>query len=264
MSEHNEYASPAQPMWLCEVTATPVTPAACLACARQRLQPSCSFNPALLKALAAANQPDLSIEGLRQVGYPVLRVSSLVGCARKAWYARQGGGPPLEKPSEHWARLRGTIFHAALENMGDGHVERRLVAFLYDREMAAFVTGRVDGYDPETGCLTDYKTTRRLPGSLRPFHQRQVWLYAWLLARNGFGIPCSIRVIYLNMAGIHSCDVVAPSPADLDELEANLLSRLRAILAAQPPDAQPEEPWECKYCPFRQCPAHPAQTDTAG
>ena len=40
------------PSWLCELSREPVSEADCLACARQRLEPDCPFNPALLKALA--------------------------------------------------------------------------------------------------------------------------------------------------------------------------------------------------------------------
>lgn len=241
--------------WLCEVTEAPVTVRACLACARARHQPSCPFNVAILKALAAANEPDAAISGLRQTGYPVLRVSSLTGCLRKSWYSLRAERR-LETPSQHWARLRGAIFHRALENMGEGHIERRLTSFLYDNQHAAFITGRVDGYDPELATLTDYKTTRRLPGSVRPQHHRQVLLYAWLLARNGFGLPNAIRILYISMARVKSFDVAVPREEDLSELETKLLSQVRRILADEPPQATPEADWECRYCPFTQCPQH--------
>lgn len=244
--------------WLCEVTEEPVIVGTCLACARARKLPSCPFNVALLKALAAANRPDAAITGLHQTGYPVLRVSSLTGCVRKSWFSLRAEHR-LETPSRHWARLRGTIFHHALENMGEGHVERRLTAFLYDSEVAAFVTGRIDGYDPESTTLTDYKTSRRLPGSVRPHHYHQVQLYAWLLVRNGFGLPSTIRLLYISMAKVRSFDVAVPTEQELVTLEAELLERVRRILADRPPAAVPEQSWECKYCGFSQCPAHPEQ-----
>ncbi|RME50075.1 MAG: Dna2/Cas4 domain-containing protein [Caldilineae bacterium] len=253
---------PNPPRWLCEVTEEPVTVAACLACARERRQPSCPFNVALLKALAAANEPDAAISGLHQTGYPVLRVSSLTGCVRKSWYSLRAERR-LETPSQHWARLRGAIFHHALENMGEGHIERRLTAFLYDQEAAAFITGRIDGFSPERNELVDYKSTRRLPGNVRPHHHRQVLLYAWLLARNGFGPPRTIRLIYISMAKVKSFDVPPPTPAELAELETNLLVRVRRILADEPPEPTPEETWECKYCPFSECPAQVAGGGTA-
>ncbi|MBP7961451.1 MAG: PD-(D/E)XK nuclease family protein [Caldilineaceae bacterium] len=241
------------PSWLCELSREPVSEADCLACARQRLQSDCPFNPAILKALAEANAPDVGLSGLHQIGYPVLRVSGLVGCARKSWYGRTRS-PMLETPSEHWSRLRGTIFHAALESMGEGHVERRLTAFLYDDQVAAFITGRIDGYNPANGVLTDYKTAIRLPSRVRPHHQRQLWLYAWLLWKNGVGLPASIRVIYIHMRAIRSFDAVTPTEQDLAELERSLLQRLHLILAAEPPAARPEESWECKFCGYAECP----------
>jgi CRISPR/Cas system-associated exonuclease Cas4 (RecB family) len=252
---------PTDPLWLCEVSAQPVTRADCLACARERRQPTCAFNPALLRALAAANEPDAALTGLHQTGYPVLRVSSLTGCIRQSWYSLRSERR-LEKPSEHWSRLRGVIFHAALEQMGDGHVEKRLTAFLYDSTVAAFISGRIDGYDPDTASLTDYKTTRRLPGNLRPHHLRQVHLYAWLLWKNGYGLPQAIRMVYISMAAVRSFDAAVPSESDLMRLEDDLLSRIRAILHDSPPPPIPQESWECKYCGFAQCPAHPGQNET--
>lgn len=253
---------PNDPLWLCEVTHEPVTVAACLACARERRQPTCPFNPALLRALAAANEPDAALSGLHQTGYPVLRVSSLTGCVRKSWYSLRAERR-LETPSDHWARLRGTIFHAALEQMGDGHVERRLTAFLYDTAVAAFISGRIDGYDPETASLTDYKTARRLPSSLRPSHLRQVQLYAWLLWKNGYGVSRSLRIVYISMAAVRSFEAATPTESDLVRLEEGLLSRIRAILHDEPPPATPQEKWECRYCAFAQCPAHPEHSDEA-
>jgi CRISPR/Cas system-associated exonuclease Cas4 (RecB family) len=251
----NTSFDPDRPLWLCEVTEEPVSERACLACAQARLQPACPFNAALLKALAAAQRPDATLCGLHQTGYPVLRVSSLTGCARQGWYALRAE-PRLETPGAYWARLRGTIFHHALEGMGDGHVERRLVAFVYDAEVAAFVSGRIDGYDPETGVLHDYKTTRCLPTRVSEHHRRQVELYAWLLHRNGFGLPTHIRILYISMANVKSFDVPVPTPDQLDALETDLLDHIHRLLAAEPPEAMPREPWECKYCAFTQCPAH--------
>ena len=252
--------NPTQPLWLCEITDQPVTVPACLACARERREAACPFNPAILRALAAANEPDAALCGLHQTGYPVLRVSSLTGCVRKSWYSLRAERR-LEKPSDHWARLRGTIFHAALEQMGDGHVERRLTAFLYDTSVAAFVSGRIDGYDPQTARLTDYKTARRLPGTVRPQHLRQAHLYAWLLWKNQIGIPHTIRILYISMSAIRSFDAVTPTESDLVRLEESLLTRVRAILHDDPPPATPEEGWECKYCAFTQCPSHPDNGD---
>ena len=125
-----------QPVWLCEVTREPVTYPACITCAEQRTQPDCPFPPHLLAALHEANQPDDVVEGIRHTGYPVVRVSSLLWAAstRRGWGANQGF--PLETPTDHWARLRGTLIHRAIEEMGadaEGLTEKRLTAFVWGR-----------------------------------------------------------------------------------------------------------------------------------
>ncbi len=247
-------ASP--PLWLCEVTGEPVALHDCLTCSRERRRPECQFNPAILRALANAQEPDEVLEVLGQLGFPIIRVSSLVGCQRKAWYERSSGRP-LEKPSEHWARLRGTIFHEALARLGEGLVERRLVNVVRDGTLEAVVSGRVDGYDPATGILHDYKTSNGVSGFASlplEHHRRQLWMYAWLLAQNGFPPPVAIRVIYITMKEVVSAD--CPLPADMAKVEEMVLSRVRAVLDPDAPPARPDESWECRYCPFSQCPAY--------
>jgi RecB family exonuclease len=111
---------------------------------------------------------------------------------------------------------------------------------------AAFVSGRIDGYDPETGVLHDYKTTRRLPSRVSAPHRRQVELYAWLLHRNGFGLPHAIRLLYLSMTGLRSFDLPVPTPHQLDALEQDLLVHIRRLL-----------------CAFTQCPVHHSHQPSA-
>ena len=123
--------TPPLPAWLCEVSAQPVSLAECLACSRRRAQVRCPFVPSILKALANSRGGDEGLETLKGVsratGWPILRATSLVGCPRKAWYERHEGRP-LEKPSDHWARLRGVIFHAAMQRVAgaDAMSESRL------------------------------------------------------------------------------------------------------------------------------------------
>jgi hypothetical protein len=90
--------------WLCEVSARPVPLHDCLECARHRLLPACPFPPTLLKALARSMEGDAELAEARalarRAGVAVLRVTSLLGCTRQAWYGLHGP-PPLEKPSRH-------------------------------------------------------------------------------------------------------------------------------------------------------------------
>ena len=122
--------------WLCEVTAQPVPLHDCLECAEHRLLPACSFPPTVLKALANSMRADdglLEAQALAQrAGVALLRVTGLLGCTRQAWYGLHAA-PPLEKPSEHWSRLRGTIFHAALESLEQARQETRRIE---EREVA--------------------------------------------------------------------------------------------------------------------------------
>jgi CRISPR/Cas system-associated exonuclease Cas4 (RecB family) len=254
-------AAKTQPVWLCEVSLTPVTYQRCLGCAQQRLEPACPFPPQLLAALHAANQPDDVVEGIRHTGYPVIRVSSLLGCKYRSWLGRNEGYP-LETPTDHWARLRGSLIHRAIEEMGadaGGLTEKRLTAFVWQDQLAAFVTGRVDAYDIHSRTLFDFKTVNlgrhgldamQLP---RPRHVKQLTLYAWLLALNGYPPPQQFRLIYMTMAELRAVEVKSPDEAALAQIEGWVLSILQDILADQPPPPKPVEGWECQYCPFSQC-----------
>lgn len=253
-----------QPVWLCEVTRAPVTYAACISCARTRQQPSCPFPPTLLTALHAANQPDDVVEAIRHTGYPVLRVSSLLGCKYKSWLGRNQGYP-LETPSEHWARLRGTLIHKAIEEMGaagSGLIEQRLTAFVWDENVATFVSGRVDLYDIESRTLFDFKTVNTGKGGInslqlpKPRHVNQLQIYSWLLAKNGYPPPTSIRIAYLTMSELRTVDAPAPDLAARERIEQWVLSIARDLLSPTPPPARALEPWECRLCPFTQCKAN--------
>jgi hypothetical protein len=254
-------------LWACEVTDQGVTVQACLACARERLVPACPLTHTLLSALAASHEVEPALEALKAVGYPIIRVTSLTGCAREAWYGLNETPAALEKPGRKWARLRGTIFHAGLERVAAGMPERRFFTFL--PEVATFVTGRVDGYDPATGRLEDYKTIDRkrrwdkhaggyvlqkMHGPL-DHHVEQLRLYVWLLARNGYPVTES-RIVYLAMAEIETFDVPVPGVAELAQLEEEVIIHARAIVGAQAPPPMPQEAWNCRFCRYAQCPSN--------
>ena len=243
------------------MTENPVSYSDCLACAQQRLQPDCPFPPHLLAALYAANQPDDVVEGMRHTGYPVVRVSSLLGCKYKSWLGRTEGYP-LETPREYWARLRGTLIHRAIEEMGldaEGLTEKRLSAFLWDDVVAAFVTGRVDAYDVESRTLYDFKTVninkQGLAGMTlpRPRHVKQLRIYSWLLVKNGYPPPTSIQIAYMSMADLRTEQAPVLTAAELNEIEGWIITIMRDILAKQAPEVKPVEGWECSFCAFTQC-----------
>lgn len=262
----------AQCQWLCEVTGQPTPLATCLECARHRQQPACPFPPTILRALARSLAGEAELVELRalaaEAGVALLRVTSLLGCTRQAWYALHGPAP-LETPGRHWARLRGTIFHAALESLAgeDAVAEVRLVARLEDAGVRAWVSGKIDHYDPLTRTALDYKTINSFGKALtslnlpKPQHRRQLWLYAWLLAENGYPPPLAGRVTYMDMHTVLSVDVAMPNADGLARTREYAVGKARAITecGSSGPPGDAVEDWLCRYCTHvERCPdAHP-------
>lgn len=245
--------------WLCEVTGQGVDTSTCLACARTRQRPACPFTPALLRALATALEDDPALVMLRQLRIPVIRVTELVGCLRRAWYQRTQP-PPLERPSALWARLRGIIFHEALARMGEGLAEQRVAIFLERHGVRAVVTGRVDGYDPEMGILIDYKTLAAASADLHlpiAHHVEQLRLYAWLLGEAGQPPPEIGRLVYVTMSEVRAFDIEMPGEEERRRMTETVVRRVRQLLeaGADGPPGDPREEWECRRCSFRSaCP----------
>ena len=260
--------SPA-PLWLCDVTKDPVAPDVCLACARNGRPNSCSFTPPVLEALRASMKSDAALRAIyalaKQQDVTVLRVSSLTGCTRQAWY-RLTQGTPLETPSRHWARLRGTIFHKALESMAEKSVlaEQRFVVDLRAFGVDAWIAGMVDHYDPATGVLTDLKTMnawKRLasyPDLPREHHIAQVWIYGWLLEKAGLGYPRRMEITYMTMGDIRTVPAPLPTPEGRQFVEARIVAKAKAIVEADPtlgPKGDAHKEWRCRYCLYKTgCP----------
>lgn len=255
-------------LWLCEMTGDPVPFHDCLACAERRQVPACPFPPTLLKALANSMRGDdglLEAQALAQrAGVALLRVTGLLGCTRQAWYSLHGR-PPLEKPGQHWSRLRGAIFHAALESLAGEHAlaETRLIVSLEELGARAWIAGRVDHYDPALRLLTDYKSVNsfgRKMASLdlpKQQHVAQLWIYGWLLARSGYPYPQAARVVYMDMGAVRTVDVPMPDADMQAAVEARLVEKARLITRAdaEGPAGDPQAPWQCHYCAHAdQCP----------
>jgi CRISPR/Cas system-associated exonuclease Cas4 (RecB family) len=253
--------------WLCEVTAQPVPLHDCLECAEHRLVPSCPFPPTVLKALANSMRADdglLEAQALaKRAGVALLRVTGLLGCTRQAWYGLRTM-PPLEKPSEHWSRLRGTIFHAALESLaGENAVaETRLIASLEELGARAWIAGKIDHYDPTLRLATDYKTINSFGRKMaaldlpKQHHIAQLWIYGWLLAKAGYSYPDGGRIVYMDMGAVRTVDVAMPDAELQTAVEARLVEKARLITEAGPdgPAGDPQEAWQCNYCGFAaQC-----------
>ncbi len=250
-------------MWLCEVTRRPVEVDTCLECALHHRAPSCPLDYLVLRKLAREIRDDEGVELLRATGFPVVRVTSLIGCPRAAWYELHNVQPDPEPPSRLWARLRGTIFHEALLPRDGALTERRLAVFV---KGVAFVTGRVDWYDPTSETLVDIKTVSRRArwdranGGFKEFeikanprHVQQLRLYKWLLEENGYPVT-SARLLYLSMQQTKSI----PVELTLDGVEEFVLDTLSRITAETPPPPVPPEGegWRCSYCPYGDCPSN--------
>ena len=202
-------------LWLCEETRRPVPLHDCLECARHRCRPACPFPPTMLRALAKSMEGDAELVEAKalakRAGVALLRVTSLLGCTRQAWYGL-GGPPPLERPSRHWSRLRGSIFHAALESLaGEETVaEARLVTSLEPFGVQAWIAGKVDHYDPVTGQISDYKSVNSFGKKLanlglpKQHHVAQLWIYGWLLGKSGYPYPATGRLIYMDMGTVYA------------------------------------------------------------
>ena len=257
------------PLWLCDISQQPVIADDCLACARNGRPNACSFTPPVLEALRSSMQSDAALNAIyslaQQQGVTVLRVSSLTGCTRQAWY-RLSQGTPLETPSRHWARLRGSIFHRALQSMAHKSVlaEQRFVVDLRAFGVAAWIAGMVDHYDPASGILSDLKTMnawKRLasyPDLPREHHTAQVWIYGWLLEKAGMGYPRRMEITYMTMGDIRTVAVPLPAPEGRQFVEARLVAKVKTIVEADAtlgPSGDAREDWQCRYCLFKTaCP----------
>ncbi len=256
------------PLWLCDVTREPVAPDTCFACSRNGRPNACSFTPPILEALRSSMRSD---NGLRaaynlaaQQGKTVLRVSSLTGCTRQAWY-KLTQGTPLETPSRHWARLRGTIFHKALESMAEKSAlaEYRLLVDLGPWGVPVIIAGMVDHYDPATRTLTDLKTINtwkkleKLEDLPYQHHVAQLWMYAWLLEKDGAGYPERMQITYMTMGDIRTVPVDLPDEKARRAVEARIIDKAKAIVEANDagPEGDPRKDWQCRYCLYKvACP----------
>lgn len=138
--------------------------------------------------------------------------------------------------------------------------------------MRAWVSGRIDHYDPLTRTVLDYKTINSFGKAMtrldlpKPQHRRQLWLYAWLLAENGYPPPLAGRVTYMDMHTVLSVDVAMPDAEGLARTTEYVVSKARAITETGPagPSGDAVEDWLCRYCTHAErCPdAHPKGNGT--
>ncbi|MBN1667683.1 MAG: hypothetical protein JW862_11365 [Anaerolineales bacterium] len=272
----------------CEITAEPVAPADCLACARSGPLPGCPMTAPVIKGI---------LDGLRPDDFG-LTVTTLLGCARKSRLKKDF--EYFSRPRELWWAYRGQLLHgvAAAYAASDLHAiaERRFTMVLEAGGAFVEISGQPDLVYTDTAVLIDYKTTKAVPGAWRTYtcpetqiviregaygyrnkylpcphcpegqhiakeivhegpprayrtHIQQVSAYRLLMAENDVHIERAL-IVYQDMREQLPIEVTL---LPLDETMALLQSRLEVFTAPNLPPVltEPEEVWQCGYCPVR-------------
>lgn len=144
---------------ICEITEAHASPAECAACARVRRFPECPLVFPVVQAMTENRRPD-------DFGPTA---TDLVGCLRQKRLKIET--PYAVKPSTQFALLRGTLFHSLLElkNTEGLLVEQRFSIPVETPYGTAVISGQVDLFDPVTGTLYDFKSTKRVPQPRRVY-----------------------------------------------------------------------------------------------
>ena len=274
--------------FICEVTDEPVTPAACMACARSGPLPGCPMSAPVVKGI---------LDGLRPDDFGVT-VTTLLGCTRKQRLKIEFDYHT--RPHELWWAYRGQLMHgiAAAYAASDPHAiaERRFTMVLEANDGFVEISGQPDLVYTDRGLLVDYKTTKAVPGPWRtytcpeteaviregPFawrnkyitcphcpdgehvarevlheglprpyrsHVQQVSAYRLLMAENDVTVERA-QIIYQDMREQLPIEVEL---LPLDETLALLQERLALFTSPEFPPVitDPDEVWQCDYCPVR-------------
>jgi hypothetical protein len=101
-------------------------------------------------------------------------------------------------PRSLWPMLRGTIIHEGLQAIVPVSaierglmVEKRLRASL-PQHRNIILSGQIDIYNPFTHRLEDYKSTSRVPQTIKYEHLFQLAIYAWLLRWNEYEVDSAV------------------------------------------------------------------------
>jgi CRISPR/Cas system-associated exonuclease Cas4 (RecB family) len=145
----------------CEVTGEEVATSECLACAENGA-PGCPTTAAYIHTIISDPRPHDFSQRLAKVHEADfgISVTELIYCPRKFRLKMEHSW--TEKPSDFYARVLGTAFHAALEGYeGKGIAEERLVATFDFRGKTILFSGKPDlvSYSDAGWLITDYKRT---------------------------------------------------------------------------------------------------------
>jgi len=150
-------------------------------------------------------------------------------------------------PEKLWYSTRGNLIHSGYEAVDFGTDDE--VRWSMTLPSGIEISGKPDEFDPATGTLLDYKTSKRL--GLRKGHQRQLNAYAALLRANGYNVK-KAYVAYTNLDTQRLVPVkLVDNDSIIEELDtaaqvmSNLLSR--RVIIPRDKGCHPA----CRYyCPF--------------
>lgn len=273
--------------FICEITAEPIPPQECLACARNGALAGCAMTAPVIKGILANLRPD-------DFG---VTATTLIGCARK-YRLKQEWGYNL-RPSEMWWAYRGQLMHniAAQYAADDPNAlaEQRF-SILVDTPGLDTISGQPDLVYLDRKHLVDYKTTKAVPGPWRtytcpetgmvirqgpfawrtraidcPFcfesehnarqivqegpprarkgHVQQVSLYRLVLSEHGIQVDTA-EIVYMDMREQLRVPVEL---MPLEEAWKLVEQRLALFSTTDLPDVlrDPDDFWECDYCCVR-------------
>lgn len=127
--------------------------------------------------------------------------STLSTCPR--WQILSERNDYYESPADYYRRWLGSGTHAAISMSGpfDGITQEQRFYRDISIEGANYtVSGQPDWYDIRSKHLEDFKRVSYIPRLVRPDHEAQASIYAWLLEGNGFPVE-SASVRYLGNTG---------------------------------------------------------------
>jgi CRISPR/Cas system-associated exonuclease Cas4 (RecB family) len=216
----------------------------CLLHAKKDLFRDCNWNHALLSMMV--EKPDERISATRLMQCP-----RQIALKRRFEYTLD--------PAVEYLKVRGTIFHAGLEQLFGENNELELERTLPGPEPVR-IQGRLDRLDG--GAVGDWKTKKYINKAFQPLpdHIMQLSVYAWL-AEPLMGRVQHGELMYLDMSKPARFVVKLRG---VDEVEDWLRERVPVLLAAYDEaaelapalpgrdDKKHPEHWKCKSCPVLQ------------
>ncbi|MBO8181028.1 MAG: PD-(D/E)XK nuclease family protein [Archaeoglobus sp.] len=175
-----------------------------------------------------------------------LHVTELVYCLRKAYYRRMAEkeGEKEEKGiKQRWYLYRGIVFDEAWT----GLFARNQVRVTHRVRNGPTIVGRIDFIDDD-GTLYELKTISNdyaIRDGPKPAHVKQALFYAWIEQAP------RVRLVYVHLGGVHIFELdTRLAEQVVEEVEQKAIELWRALKEGRPPEPH-NEPWECRYCEFR-------------